>query len=165
MSTKALPALIVTAMALVGDYSAVMPKQNDSAHTHDRAFEELAELRKTIADLNSGWNEVESIYSSILRKVSKSEYLDERLYLSNMEHLKAIRQLEATMTSTVVPTALEAEHLALRRSIARARSRLASIDLVCRQFFIKPEIFESSIDPEGLRALADHTTQRLVQLA
>lgn len=165
MSTKALSALIVTAMALVGDYSAVLPKQNDSAYAHDHAFEELTALRKTISDLNDGWIDVDSIYSSVLRRISKSEYLDERLYLSNMEHLKAIRQLEATMAATIVPSTLEDDHLALRRSIARARGRLASIDLVCRQFFVRPDIFESSVDPEGIRALADHTTQRLVQSA
>ena len=165
MSTKALSPLIVTAMAVVSDYSAAVPKQNEAFYVQAHRAENVNKLQATITELTAGWNEVEDLYRSILRKVSDSHELDDRLYLSNMESLKAVRQLEAVLASAPAPAALDTEHMELRRAIARARGRLAAIDLLCRQFFMKPEVFDSVVNPEGLRALADHTTQRLVRLA
>lgn len=60
------------------------------------------------------------------------------------------------------PKGGEAEYDKLVRALAKARSVAAMNDSLIRQRTIVPEIFESDIDLDGLKALAAHTTQRLV---
>ncbi|SED31961.1 hypothetical protein SAMN05216205_4899 [Pseudomonas mohnii] len=158
--------LIVTALALVGDYSAIQPvghahASHEATHRHPK----VRDLRQTIAELTKGWQELDSIYTEALRLAYDSNTFDDKRFLRNMELLSATRTLESSLKAAVVPTELSSDHLTLRRAIAKTRTRLAMLDSFYRQFFVVPEEFESAASPAGLRALADHTTRRLSELA
>lgn len=158
--------LIVTALALVGDYSAIQPvgpahSSHEAAHKHPKA----RDLRQTIAELTRGWKELDSIYAEALRVAYDSNSFDDERFLRNMELLSATRALEASLKAAAVPSEFSSDHLALRRTIAKTRTRLAMLDNFYRQFFVVQEEFESAASPAGLRALADHTTRRLSELA
>jgi hypothetical protein len=83
----------------------------------------------------------------------------------NVELLSAIRALEASLKAADVPAELSTDHLGLRRAIAKTRSRLAMLDNFYKQFFVSFEEFDSAASADGLKALADHTTKRLGEIA
>jgi len=167
MSIKATAStLIVTALALVGDYSAIQPASpTHASHESPYKHPKVRDLRQTIAELTSGWQDLDSIYADALRAAYDSDLFDDERFLRNMELLSAIRTLEVSLKAAAVPSELSSDHLALRRAIAKTRTRLAMLDSFYRQFFVVQEEFESAASPAGLRALADHTTRRLGELA
>jgi hypothetical protein len=167
MSIKATAStLIVTALALVGDYSAMQPSATPSiAHESLHRYPKVRDLRTTISDLTKGWMELDQIYAEAVKAAYSSDRFDDERYGRNIELLSAIRALEASLKIANVPSELASDHLGLRRAIAKTRSRLAMIDSFYKQFFVSYEEFESSVSPDGLRALADHTTKRLGEIA
>jgi len=158
--------LIVTALAVIGDYSSVpRPAPEAAPHRQSAKTDRFSELRVVITELCNGWNALDSVFSEATVAAVKQGELDNEKFLRNSELLSAIRVLEATLRDAVVPQELSADHLALRRAIAGIRSRLATLDIFYRQFFTSPDEFPSEADPIGLKALADHTTRRLDQLS
>jgi len=167
MSIKATAStLIVTALALIGDYSAIQPLTTPSiAHESSQRYPKVRDLRTTISNLTKGWVELDQIYCEAVKAAYTSERFDDERYGRNVELLSAVRALEASLKIASVPSELASDHLGLRRAIAKTRSRLAMIDSFYKQFFVAYEEFETSTSPEGLRALADHTTKRLGEIA
>lgn len=167
MSIKAAaPALIVAALALVGDYSSIS-HQHDSSATREASAHpsSLSNLRGVIAKLTQGWKELDSIYSQGIAALIKENSLDDTKYLKNIELLQAVRQLEENLKNADVPSALQQDHIGLRRAVAKVRTRMSTIDSLYQQFFVRPVEFQSELSRAGLRDLADHTTRRLGQLA
>ncbi|MGR3892796.1 MULTISPECIES: hypothetical protein [Pseudomonas] len=167
MSIKAAaPALIVAALALVGDYSTISHQEDSRAVRESCANPvSLSNLRGAISELTQGWAELDSVYSQSVAAVMKSSSLDDTKYLKNIELLQAVRQLEENLRLADVPPPLQPDHIALRRAIAKVRTRMTTIDSIYQQFFVKPEEFQSDLSRTGLRDLAEHTTRRLGQLA
>lgn len=168
MSIKATAStLIVTALALVGDYSAIQPLQASSAYHESSSHRhpKIRDLRSTISDLTSGWSELDQIYSEAVKAAYASGTFDDERFLRNIELLSEIRALEASLKAANVPDELSADHLGLRRAIAKTRSRLAMLDNFYKQFFVSFEEFDSAAPADGLKALANHTTKRLGEIA
>jgi hypothetical protein len=158
--------LIVTALALVGDYSAIQqPSSASFVHESPSRQPRVKDLRSTIHELTKGWLELDQIYSDVVKNAYASDSFDEERYGRNIELLSAVRALETTLKTASVPLDLVNDHTALRRAIAKTRSRLAMLDNFYRQFFVSYEEFESSLSADGLKALADHTTKRLGEIA
>jgi len=166
MSITAASTLIVTALALVGDYCAIEPASHQAA-SHEAPFKRpnVRDMRATISELTQGWRELDSIYAAVLKTAYDTDALDDERFRRNMELLSAVRVLERSLKTAAVPTELSADHLALRRAVAKTRTRLGMLDSFYRQFFVQPVEFESQLSPDGLRALADRTTKKLGGLA
>lgn len=77
----------------------------------------------------------------------------------------AAREIEASTKKAKVPIGLETQHAELRRALAETRSEIVvSFELV-RQTRGTPTEFDGRVDLEGLRALAERSTKRLLELA
>lgn len=158
--------LIVTALALVGDYSAIPPAPSPSAAQESNLKQpKVSDLRATIAELSSGWLGLDQIYADVVKAAYAADSFDDDRYVRNIELLTAVRALEAALKSASVPAELCADHRALRRAVAKTRTRLAILDNFYRQFFVSHETFESAAPGEALKELADHTTKRLGEIA
>jgi hypothetical protein len=72
-----------------------------------------------------------------------------------------LRFVEKQLRDLGVPMGGEAEYIKLTRALAKARSVAVLNDSLIRQWTTIPQTFESDIDLEGLRALAELTTRRL----
>ncbi|MDM9601310.1 hypothetical protein QTN23_17470 [Pseudomonas shirazica] len=162
----AAPALIVAALALVGDYT-TLSLQSRAVEVREASATPPSspDLRSVIAELTHGWLVLESIYSRRVIALMKSDTFDQTKYLKNAELLKAVRQLEGGLQAANVPTALYDEHQNLRRAVAKVRSKMVVIDGIYQQFFLTPDEFQSALSAPGLRDLADHTTRKLNRLA
>ena len=119
MSIKAAaPALIVAALALVGDYSTISHQEGSTAVRESCANPaSLSNLRGVIAELTQGWTDLDSIYSQSVAAVVNANHLDDTKYLKNMELLQAVKQLEENLRNAEVPTALQSDHIGLRLSL------------------------------------------------
>ncbi len=166
MSAKAAaPALIVAALALVGDYSSASEITNHTKPGHHANQAQNNDLRLVISKMVADWSALDAEYIPIVGAVLANNALDDRYYLTNMQLLKAVRQLEASMEMAAVPAVLADNHLALRRAIAKVRSRLAIIDSQFRQHFVMPSEFDSQLSGRALTDLAENTTRQLAKLA
>ncbi|MGO3563735.1 hypothetical protein [Pseudomonas helleri] len=76
-----------------------------------------------------------------------------------------IRKMESDLRKTVAPIGLETLHSDLRRALAEARSEVVVTFEMVRQIRGKPESIEGRIDMNGLKALAERSTHRLLELA
>ncbi|MGY2198980.1 hypothetical protein [Pseudomonas gingeri] len=159
-------ALIVAALALVGDYTTLSEK-NSSPSTKESLVKKQAvtDLKTVIVDLTKGWLGLDAVFSKNIAALAASTSFDEKQFLKNIELLKATRQLEEDLRKAKVPVALAEDHEAFRRAVAKIRTRLATIDSMYKQFFSRPEEFKSELSPSALRDLADHTGRRLTQIA
>ncbi|MEE1922414.1 hypothetical protein V0R50_06625 [Pseudomonas sp. 148P] len=160
-------ALFVAALALISDYAALSEQRTSDPSPVAYASESPAvlKLRSVIAALASGWNDLDTHYARSVEKIATLTSIDEEHFLRNMELLKATRQLEEVLRDSPVPSALSNEHEQLRRSVAKVRTRLATMDVMYRQFFVRPDEFPSQIERQALRDLADHTTKRIAKIA
>ncbi|MFJ4066350.1 hypothetical protein ACIPW4_13740 [Pseudomonas sp. NPDC089996] len=166
MSIKAAaPALIVAALALVGDYS-TLSRQGGFAQVREAsaAPSGLSDLSGVIGLITQGWLELDSIYAKNVVTLVSADAFDNAKYVKNIELLKAVRQLESDLKGASVPTALQNEHLGLRRAVARVRTRMVAIDSFYQQFLVKPAEFQSELSGEALRDLADHTSDKVRHL-
>ncbi|MEN5302682.1 hypothetical protein [Pseudomonas sp. TWI628] len=162
----AAPALIVAALALVGDYS-TLSRQAGTREVREACAPAsgLSNLGSVIANVTEGWLKLDSIYAKTVAALVNADTFDEGKYLKNIELLKAVRQLENDLKGANVPEVFNSEHLALRRAVAKVRTRMVAIHGLYQQFSVTPDVFRSELSGEGLRDLADHTTLRLGHLA
>jgi len=159
-------ALFVAAFALISDYSSLteqvskQPTEQVAEHS-----EEVVRLRSVISDLTKGWSELDEQYSRNVSRLATAISLDDERFRRNMQLLKATRQLEEALKETPIPAILAKEHNQFRRSVARVRSRMATMDMMYRQYFVKPDEFPTSLRSADLIELANHTTKRISQIA
>ncbi|MDH0638222.1 hypothetical protein N5D52_14840 [Pseudomonas sp. GD03860] len=159
-------ALFVAALALISDYSSLCEQISKPAATQVAGdVAEVSRLRTVISGLITDWVELDGYYAKSVAKVATMTSLDHKHFLRNMELLKATRQLEESLLETAVPAPLAEEHNRFRRSVARVRTRLATMDMMYRQFFVRPNEFPTSLRSADLIDLANHTTKRIAQIA
>jgi len=159
-------ALFVAAFALISDYSSLVDQVNkqptEQVAEHS---EEVTRLRSVIIGLTKGWSELDEQYARNVSSLATATSLDDERFSRNMELLKATRQLEDALKDTPIPAILLKEHNQFRRSVARVRSRMATMDMMYRQYFVMPEEFPTSLRSADLIELANHTTKRIPQIA
>ncbi|MNN28616.1 hypothetical protein D3C81_1421940 [compost metagenome] len=83
------------------------------------------------------------------------------------EIIAGLRMLEATMSDDIPLASLPIlgdEYRGVRRKLAHARSVATRIQILINQKLNTPEVFEGQADAEGLRALANMSTERLHHL-
>ncbi len=167
--------LLLAALALIGGYGAAVSVQ--AAADHDSGFrneasQKSSQLAIEIHGLIKKAKQVENGFASIIKDMlardpaRTPEGLDAQAKLEDLgRNLDSFRGMELTLRSAIVPEGLAEVHMDLRRSMARAREKMAITHSLLSQMLTVPESFESTADGEGLRALAEHSTQRLIELA
>lgn len=80
-------------------------------------------------------------------------------------NVEEIREVEVELKESEVPDQLLSLHNDVRRAVAKVRSCMVLLQDVTRQAMTVPEVVSGTADPEGIRALAQHTTKRLIELA
>lgn len=163
---KASTALIFSALALVGDYSSI-PLNHAHAAPIERAAKQLklSGMKRMLDDLNKGWQELDSVYAEVTRVTLESSNFDAEKFNRIASLLLATRGLETALRSAEPPADLREEHLDLRRAVAKTRSRLATLDSLFKQATQKPFYVNTGMDTDGLKALAEHSTRRLTEIA
>ncbi|QXG29091.1 hypothetical protein [Pseudomonas viridiflava] len=158
--------MMVAALAMVGSYGDVaITHQPISRLEVECNHLELAQKRKVLKSLIDGWTELDRIYADTLRVSLKRADFSRAEFAKVGELLSATRALETALKAAEPPAELRGEHMAFRRIVAGTRSRLAALDSLHRQATHAAEYVESSIDFNGLRELASHTTARLGLIA
>ncbi|MNZ93025.1 hypothetical protein D3C78_1120780 [compost metagenome] len=158
--------LILSALALVGDYSAA-PASIAHPAPIERAAKQhrISDLKRELAAICRGWEELDSVYAQAIQVTLKREVFAADKFEQLPGLISQTRGLEAALKAATVPAELAAEHMALRRAVAKTRGRLVTLKGLFAQTVETPSYVESSIDMNGLKALADHSTRRLAELA
>ena len=81
------------------------------------------------------------------------------------EYVQQLRDLETLLKAIEVPEQFEGLHANLRRALAKGRSSLVLLQDLTLQAMKSPVVVPGVAGPVAIRALADHTTKRLVELA
>ena len=167
--------LLMAALALVGGYGAAVSiqqsaaldygRQQEASQQNDQLASDIHMLIKKLKEMESGfWQVSKNLMAQepvrLPDEMNAPEVLEE---LSDL--LKSIRGMELALRSTEVPQGLEPLNMSLRRAMAKARENVAILHSLTSQIVTIPVTVESNIDLEGLRALADHSTKRLIELA
>lgn len=159
--------LIMAALAVVGDYAVAEPAAQPFTAQVERPVlqHKRADLRRMLDELRLGFLELDDLYSQALQITLKRDCFDAELFERLPELISQARGLEVALRSAAVPEYLSEDHMALRRAVAKARGRLVQLESLLTQTHETPHYVESTIDMDGLKALAKHTTQRLAKLA
>lgn len=156
--------LIMSALALVGDYAAADQAVQRPVVSLERHAVKRTDLRRVVTELRQGWMELDVLYAEAIRVTLKREAFDAEKFEQLPSLINMTRGLEAALRGAVVPAELADEHMALRRAVAKTRGRLMMLYSLFRQVNETPSVFESDISAEGLSALAEHTTRKLAQV-
>ncbi|WP_312224757.1 hypothetical protein [Stutzerimonas nitrititolerans] len=81
------------------------------------------------------------------------------------EYVQQLRDLETLLKTIEVPEQFEGLHANLRRALAKGRSSLVLLQDLTLQAMKSPVVVPGVASPVAIRALAEHTTKRLVELA
>jgi hypothetical protein len=167
--------LLLAALALIGGYGAAVSVQAaadfDSSFRNEasqKSSQLAAEIHRLIKKAKQVENGFASIIKSMLARdpVRAPEGLDAQTKFEDLgRNLDSFRGMELTLRTAIVPEGLAEVHMDLRRAMARAREKIAITHSLFSQMLTAPESFESNVDGEGLRALAEHSTKRLIELA
>lgn len=159
--------LLFAGFALLGDYSAIQnakPTSNVEMRSNQMQGK-VYQLKRTVRELVDGYAAVEEIYFNACQVVAKTGRFDGERYKTLLSHLRQIRELEAALKLAVPPGEIAAEHLQLRKAVARVRSRLAQLESIHRQIVdIHQHVFDSDINHEGLKVLATVSTTKLATM-
>lgn len=167
-------AAVMAVSALVGNYEALASQQASPSalisflsvtDTRSPTSALEAEHRDAIKKLKiCAATSAEANKYAINKGFPKHKLTDEQAKTLAIMML-GIRQVEADMRKTSAPVGLEALHSELLRALAEARSEVVVTFEMVRQIRGKPESIEGRIDMNGLKALAERSTTRLLELA
>lgn len=167
--------VLMAALAVVGNYGAAVSVQQavtqDGGPRHE-ANQQTDRLVAAVHLVIRDFQEMSQAFGKIIKSLMSSnpvrmpEHMDAHESLAELGSLlESIRGMEQALKSAVVPEGLDTLHLSFRRSMAQARESVAiTYNLTCQMVTV-PEDTDSGIDMDGLKALADHSTRRLIKLA
>jgi len=122
------------------------------ANVQDLVKSVVGELRKLEADMSK--------YTRILCEAEVPErHLEDHPFGLIADNLRFV---EKRLREAGTPVGHEKEFNTLLRAVAKARSVAAMNDSLIRQRTIVPNVVESDIDLDGLKALTARNTQRLI---
>lgn len=75
-----------------------------------------------------------------------------------------LRYVEQELRKDGPPSGLESEYHMIARSLAKARSASALNASLAKQRTSVPQVFQSDINMDGLKKLADYSTERLISM-
>lgn len=160
-SGPSLAIAVATACALMAGstaYSDVSPKAKAAIIVKNSSTEIGALVDSAVSELKALEMSMGKYTKILCQDHVPEKYLHDQPFGLIAENL---RFAEKRFREVGSPAGAEAEYNKLIRAMAKARSVAAMNDSLIRQRTTVPEIVESSIDLEGLRALADVTTHRL----
>ncbi len=168
--SNAIPAVITAALGLLAGYDSAMAATGRSAEPvarHECSQEILRltdEIHKTIADAKS----MEETFSAIIKASLKNDVrleFDADGIQPLADLLNSLRGVEVGLKSASVPEELLSLHMEMRRAIAKGRARVAELYGLVRQAHTIPDVVEAKTGSSAMRALAERSTQRLIELA
>lgn len=165
--SNATPAVITAALGLLVGYDSAMAEPPSGAVQNERS-QELQNLADAIHSVVADAAELEKQFSALIKKATKQDVRQfmKAKDLSTLEELLSnLRGVEVGLKSASVPSELADLHSKARRAIAKGRSRVATFHILVSQAYTVPTVFESRVSGDGLRALAEHATKRIVELA
>ncbi len=134
-----------------------------------RELEQKAKLRASIKHAMASLGKLHRTMELSCQLLSSDEALP-RQALDEQPFSEIVLGLRSLEESTPIDSPLHElpvigdEFSALRRQLARTRSLAARAELLAKQRMNIPEVFDSSVDVQGLRALADMTADRFNRL-
>lgn len=132
-------------------------------------LEQKAKLRKCIKSAIASLRQMELCLVETCQILSVDGVIPKFILIDHpfTEVVKSLRALEEANKEIAPLSALPVigeEYQSLRRQLAKTRSLAVRNEMLINQRLNEPQVFESSIDPEGLKALADMATDRLHRL-
>ncbi len=167
------PAILSAAVGIMAGYSTVASAdtvRQVSSVTHELSQGDIA-LAETINDLIKKCEALEVGYRDLVRHASKvpAEKLASIMSVDELVDFSAklseLRNLEIVFGSAQVPDQFSGLHVKARRALAKGRSWVAQLHDMTIQSIGNPTVFPGHSSAEGLRALAEHSTARLAELA
>lgn len=166
--SNATPAVVAGALGLLACYGSSLPDDNQQPLVQVERSQKLQNIADQIHSVIRDARNFEETFRAIARKYAKNDprqYLDSEGVTKLAGVLESVRWVEAGLADVEAPEPLAALHMDLRRALARGRSWLTVSHDLARQAFEVPEVAESRLNGDGVRALAKHSTQRLVGMA
>lgn len=161
-----LSSFVLAAMTLVGGYSHAVEYPEPVSKTQSQCTDlAIKSNLAMLSDLISGWKNLDDIYLRLLRRTMDTGDFNDETFSRISELLSMVRGLELALKSASPHPAFADQHLEFRRAVANTRARLVQLDSVYKQAVRIPHYVDTKIDLEGLRALADFTTERLAKIA
>ncbi len=137
--------------------------------TSKHELEQKARLRQSIkaaiADLRQMHKSLEESCHILSADGFIPKYvLIEHPYAEVVQSLRALEEANKEGAPLAALPVIGEEYQTLRRQLAKARSLAVRNEILINQRLSDPQVFDSSIDSNGLRALADMATDRLHRL-
>lgn len=132
-------------------------------------LEQKAKLRASIKQAIASLVQLHRTMEISCQALSSDDVIP-RIALDEQPFTEVVRGLRSLEESTPIDSPLldlpviGDEFAALRRQLARTRSLAARAELLVKQRLNVPVVFESSVDTQGLKALADMTADRFNRL-
>lgn len=167
--------VLMAALAVVGNYGTAASDQQAVNRDGGPRHEANQQTDRLVADIHGvikDFQEMSQAFGKIIKTLMSSnpvrmpDHMDTYETLAELGSLlESIRGMEQAAKSAVAPEGLDTLHLNFRRSMAQARESIAITYSLTRQMVTVPQDTDSGIDVDGLKALADHSTRRLIELA
>ena len=167
--SNATPAVITAALGLLVGYdTAISENSPTSSAVQNERSQELQSLADAIHSVVTDATALDKQFSSLVKRATKGDVRN--IVPANdlgvlEELLTNLRGVEAGLKRASVPSELTDLHLKARRAIAQGRSRVATFHMLASQAYAIPVVLKSKVDPAGLKALAEHSTKRVIELA
>ncbi|BAV74167.1 hypothetical protein BK636_02260 [Pseudomonas chlororaphis] len=132
-------------------------------------LEQKARLRQSIKSASTALRQLhksleESCHILSTEVVIPKHVLNQHPYAQVVQSLRALEEANRAGAPLAALPIIGEEYQALRRQLAKARSLAVRNEILINQRLNAPQIFESDIDADGLKSLADMATDRLHRL-
>lgn len=157
---------VLAAMTLVGGYSHAAEYAEPISAAQSQCVDQVIKANVAmLTELTSGWKNLDTIYLRLLSRTMETGDFNDETFSRISELLSMVRGLELALKSASPHPSFASHHMEFRRAVANTRARLVQLDSIYKQAVRIPHYVDTKIDLEGLRALADHTTERLAKIA
>ncbi|MBU1806365.1 MAG: hypothetical protein KKC02_15135 [Gammaproteobacteria bacterium] len=167
------PAILSAAVGIMAGYTSVSSAEMMShapccVHEQNqddiRVAEEIHQFIKSCRVMEERYRstvkDVSVIPSSELASILSVEELAEFT-----AHVRELRNVELLLKTVEVPEQFADLHIQARRALAKGRSWVVMLHELTMQSLGTPDTFPGSASAAGVRALAEHSSIRLVELA
>ena len=164
-------ALITAALGLMVGYESAAAQQQPDSQTQTAPIEQqqaMQALAEAIHAVIQQAHELERVFMSLAKKYTRDgvePYIGPEEYSMFQELVTSLRGIELALKNVVVPAPFSDLHAQLRRSVAKGRSWVSVVNDLARQAYEAPRSIDGQTSGDALRALADHSTKRLIVLA
>lgn len=167
------PAIMSAAIGIMAGYSTVTSAETlrgatDCVHEQTQEDVKIASAIHTFIKACEG---METRYRATVKEFADVPAHELASVLTPQElseftnHIQELRNIEVLLKNFDVPEQFSDLHLRARKALAKGRSWVVILHDMTIQSLQSPEVEPGLASGEGLKALASHTTKRLVDLA